>query len=207
MKTKAPLINPFDESTTKRKSYWKIKTLVFLVLVIAGIIGLNIFFNRYYLVTPILIQSPIRIRGTTYPVKISEPELDQLIEKEVKLQVEPSKTSPVKARETNDTSMVRKGIWNGQASVYTEEGCLGCDPNLITASGEKLDDHKLTLAFNHLPMKTMVKVTNSANGLHVIAKVNDTGGFAKYNRIADLNKATAEAINCKGLCNVLVEEI
>jgi rare lipoprotein A (peptidoglycan hydrolase) len=184
-----------------------------LLLVVLSIIGLNAFFNKFYLISPIELQNPVRIRGGIYPIKITEPELDAIIDKEVKNQVQTSSPTPVKTRENDKTSGVLKGTWEGQASVYTEEGCLGCNEGLIMANLERLDYTKLTLAM--LPevvkakklLNKMVQVTNVKNGLVVIAKVTDTGGFGRYNRVADLNKATADAINCKGLCQVKVEEI
>lgn len=209
MKTKkSPLTNPFDEQlTVKRKSYWEIKTIVLLLLVVAGICGLNIFFNKFYLVSPIELQSPVRIRGSIYPVKITEVELEQMVEKEVNIQVKTISPTPVKTRENTSTSTVDKKHWVGQASVYTEEGCLGCSATLTMANGETFTNEKVIVAFNKLPLNTRVKIINLANNLFVEARVTDRGGFEKYNRIVDLGKATADAINCKGLCQVKVEEI
>lgn len=87
----------------------------------------------------------------------------------------------------------------GKVSYYSRAGCIGCSPNMITASGEPLDDSKFTLAVvpGQYEMGTMVLVTNLSNGRSAIAKVNDTGGFAKYNRIADLSLALYEYLNAK----------
>lgn len=90
----------------------------------------------------------------------------------------------------------------GMVSYYTIDGCLGCNPTRMTASGEILDDTKSTLAIpaewrKQIPMGTMVRVTNLDNGLSVIAKVNDTGGFLKYDRIADLSLAACQAVKCQ----------
>jgi rare lipoprotein A (peptidoglycan hydrolase) len=195
------------KQTCLRKSYWKVKAIILSLLVIISIVGLNVFFNRYYLVSPIELQNPIRIRGGIYPIKISEPELNQMIDKEVKNQVGITSPTPVKARENTSGATVDKKHWVGQASVYTEEGCLGCSATLTMANGETFTNDLIIVAFNKLPLNTWVRVTNSANGLFVEAKVSDRGGFEKYNRIIDLGKATADAINCKGLCSVAVEEI
>lgn len=73
------------------------------------------------------------------------------------------------------------------------------------ANGEKLDDRKTTIAVNFLPLNTYVKVTNLKNLKSVLAKVTDTGGFGKYNRIADMSVATKEAIACSDLCLVELE--
>lgn len=87
----------------------------------------------------------------------------------------------------------------GKVSYYSRAGCLGCSPNMITASGEPLDDKALTLAVvpGAFPMGQMVLVTNLSNGRQTMAKVNDTGGFAKYNRIADLSLALYTYLNAK----------
>ena len=87
----------------------------------------------------------------------------------------------------------------GYVSYYSRAGCLGCDPNFITASGEPLDDTAFTLAVvpGQYDMGQMVLVTNLSNSRQTIAKVNDTGGFAQYNRIADLSLALYEYLNAK----------
>lgn len=214
-KTNSPIINPFDESNIKPKKHWKVKTTILSVLVITSIIGLNIFFDKFYLVSPILIQNPIRIRGSLYPIIITEPEMDKIINGAIKESVGSTNTSPVKARENEVSKEVNKkqpsgfskNQWVGQASVYSEEGCLGCSPNLTMANGETFTNKKVIVAFNKLPLNTHVKITNLTNGLFVEAKVADRGGFEKYDRIVDLGLATAEAINCDGLCQVKVEEI
>lgn len=98
--------------------------------------------------------------------------------------------------------------WQGKVSYYSEAGCLGCNAALKTASGETFDDDKFTLAFNHLPMRTMVKVTNLDTGKTIIAKVNDRGGFEKYQRIADLSIGLAKALGVKtDRSNILIETI
>ena len=97
----------------------------------------------------------------------------------------------------------------GIASYYSETGCLGCSPTLTMANGQRLDDDKYTIAL--LPKdyrkfrNVVVTVINPKTGLEVNAKVTDTGGFGKYNRIADLSKATKEAIGCNDLCNVIIK--
>lgn len=88
-----------------------------------------------------------------------------------------------------------KGLY-GKVSHYSRAGCLGCSPNLTMANGETLDDSRLTIAVppGTIPMNTPVRVTNETNGKSVIAMVTDTGGFAKYNRVADLTPAVANAL-------------
>ena len=96
------------------------------------------------------------------------------------------------------TRVIRK--WVGHASSYNRNGCVGCSANLHMANGQPLDDTKLTIAFNWLPLNTMVLVTNKTNGKQVVAKVTDRHGAfnAKYHwRIVDLSDATARAIGNK----------
>lgn len=84
----------------------------------------------------------------------------------------------------------------GKVSHYSRAGCLGCSPNLTMANGQPLDDNRLTIAVppGTIPMNTQVKLVNETNGKEVIATVTDTGGFAKYNRVADLTPAVANAL-------------
>lgn len=87
----------------------------------------------------------------------------------------------------------------GHVSHYSRAGCLGCDPNMIMANGQPLDDNAFTIAVppRTLAMGTRVKLINTDNGKEVIATVTDTGGFAKYNRIADLTLAVGNALETK----------
>lgn len=63
-----------------------------------------------------------------------------------------------------------------------------------TANGEVFDQHSKTVASNHLPMGTKLRITCIATGKSVVAKVNDRGGFNKYGRKLDLSRGTADAI-------------
>ena len=63
-----------------------------------------------------------------------------------------------------------------------------------TASGEIYNKHALTAASNSHKMGTKLKVTNVKTGKSVVVKVNDTGGFAKYNRTLDLSQAAFQQI-------------
>lgn len=91
----------------------------------------------------------------------------------------------------------------GNASYYSIDGCLGCNPGRIMANGEKLDDTKYTLAHNQIPLNTMVEVVNTRNGKSAIAKVTDRGGFNRLNRIADLSLALAKEIDLKTDIDIL----
>lgn len=122
--------------------------------------------------------------------------------------IAPHGVEQVQAKEVTPTPLSKFVI--GEASYYSFVGCLGCDSNRIMANGEKLDDSKLTLALTPATVKKYkllndkVKIINLGNGHTTYAKVTDTGGFAKYNRVADLSVATKNAIGCKSLCQVKI---
>lgn len=63
-----------------------------------------------------------------------------------------------------------------------------------TASGEIYNKYALTAASNSHKLGTKLKVTNVKTGKSVVVKVNDTGGFTKYNRTLDLSQAAFQQI-------------
>jgi rare lipoprotein A len=65
-----------------------------------------------------------------------------------------------------------------------------------TASGERMNDHKLTAAHRHLPFGTIVRVTNEQNGKSVDVRINDRGPFTG-GRLIDLSSAAADALDMK----------
>lgn len=92
----------------------------------------------------------------------------------------------------------------GLASYYSRAGCIGCSADRIMRNGEPLDDTRLTVAYNDAPINSFVKVTNLKTGASVRAKVTDTGGFKRHNKIIDLTPATRDAIGCGSECEVEV---
>jgi len=62
-----------------------------------------------------------------------------------------------------------------------------------TASGERYNMFQFTAAHPHLPLGTLVKVTNLQNGRWVIVKVNDRGPVPK-SRIIDLSYGAAKIL-------------
>ncbi|MBI3256104.1 MAG: hypothetical protein HYZ63_03990 [Candidatus Andersenbacteria bacterium] len=101
-----------------------------------------------------------------------------------------------KVHPTLDTPVVLEG----EASYYSRAGCLGCDPQMIMANGQPLNDNALTMAIGadkkHL-VGYQAKVTSLATGKSVVVRITDTGGFyqAKYgHRVADLSVASKKAI-------------
>jgi rare lipoprotein A len=67
----------------------------------------------------------------------------------------------------------------------------------LTASGEVFDTNLLTAAHKTLPFGAIVRVTNLANGLATVVKINDRGPFVE-GRIIDLSRAAAEQIDMVG---------
>ena len=67
----------------------------------------------------------------------------------------------------------------------------------LTSSGEVFDTNLLTAAHKTLPFGTMVRVTNLANGLSAVVRINDRGPFVE-GRIIDLSRAAAEQIDMVG---------
>jgi rare lipoprotein A (peptidoglycan hydrolase) len=95
-------------------------------------------------------------------------------------------------------------VLEGEASYYSREGCLGCNPLRIMANGQPLNDQALTMAIG-ANLKHLVgyraKVTNVNTNQSVDVLITDTGGFyqAKYgNRVADLTIAAKQAIGMRG---------
>lgn len=101
-------------------------------------------------------------------------------------------------------------LMSGQASYYSKAGCLGCSKTFTMANGEVLDDGKLTIAMTpaivrkYKLLNKQVVIANPKTGMSVVTKVTDTGGFAKYNRVADMTIATRDAIKCNNLCDIQI---
>ncbi len=73
-----------------------------------------------------------------------------------------------------------------------------------TASGEIFNEDDLTAAHPTLPLPSLVRVTNLSNNKSVVVRVNDRGPFHK-NRIIDLSKGSAQAIDMKSTKPVRVQ--
>lgn len=104
--------------------------------------------------------------------------------------------------------VVDASVLRGKASWYSRAGCLGCSKNFTMANGEPLDDSANTIALTPSTinkyglMNKFVGIINMRTHDWVIAKITDSGGFAKYNRVADLSKAVKEQLNCSSLCDI-----
>jgi rare lipoprotein A len=62
-----------------------------------------------------------------------------------------------------------------------------------TSSGELFNENRLTAASRTLPMDSMVRVTNLANGKSVVVRINDRGPYVG-GRAIDLSRAAARRI-------------
>lgn len=63
-----------------------------------------------------------------------------------------------------------------------------------TASGEIFSSSRLTAAHRTLAMGSRVRVTNLANGRHVVVRINDRGPFVR-GRVIDLSRRAAARID------------
>ena len=85
----------------------------------------------------------------------------------------------------------------GTASYYTVASCLQEGTSGITASGEALDDAKLTCAAWGYKFGTRLTVTNLENGRSVVVTVNDRGPSKRLvakGRIIDLSRGAFATI-------------
>lgn len=119
---------------------------------------------------------------------------------------EPTILSPI-VKEVEAKEVPTPQVWEGEASYYSEDGCVGCREDRLMANGERFNENAMTIAFNKLPLGTFVEVTNVSNGQTVAVKVTDTGGFEALDRIADLSLGVKEVLNCSDLCDVRIKEL
>ena len=82
----------------------------------------------------------------------------------------------------------KKRNQTGLASFYGPEL-----RNHLTANGERFDPMELTAAHRWLPFGTRVRVTNLANGRHVVVRINDRGPYAK-GRVLDVSRSAARKL-------------
>lgn len=75
-----------------------------------------------------------------------------------------------------------------------------------TASGERYDQNAMTAAHRRLPLGTVVRVTNLANGRSVTLRINDRGPYIG-GRIIDVSRAAAAELGFigRGLARVRVD--
>lgn len=91
--------------------------------------------------------------------------------------------------------------YRGLASWYGKE-CHG----KTMANGEPYNMYGLTVAMRHLPINSVVRITNTENGRSVIVPVTDRGPYVGK-RIADMSWGVAEILGAlkPGVIPVTVE--
>ena len=83
---------------------------------------------------------------------------------------------PVITELTEEIPLVEDIIPQGtvvKATYYSREGCINCHPNLIMANGEPLDDNAYALAYDAVPLGTIVTICNMAETNCIDAEVTD----------------------------------
>ena len=92
-------------------------------------------------------------------------------------------------------------IQYGIASYYADKF-----EGLVTSTGEKFSQKKLTAAHNTLPLGTWIKVTNLRNKKSVIVRINDRLHH-RNTRLVDLSREAARRLGyiSNGLAKVKVE--
>lgn len=111
---------------------------------------------------------------------------------------------------SDDDSTSRPSETDARKPIFTETGLASWygPPyhNRKAATGEIYDMHQLTAAHKTLPLNSIVRVTNVANGKSVLVRINDRGPFIGT-RIIDLSYAAAHAIDVwrAGVAQVKVE--
>jgi len=104
----------------------------------------------------------------------------------------PSHPEPYGPQKTTQATAVARPYQVGTASWYG-----GNFHGRKTASGEVFDMYQLTAAHRHLPMGTLVRVTNLHNGKTVVVRINDRGPLLP-SRIIDLSYNAARILGMKG---------
>lgn len=180
------------------------------VLFIASLLilsAINSFFdaNRLIVQYPVVVEvrSPILVekREMLSPIASQSAEV-ATVSAELISQAHASEPEPT------PTPELEERILKGEASYYSEDGCLGCSETLTMANGERLDDTQYTVALTpemvskYKLLNDTVRIYNPSQDRTVLARVTDTGGFGKYGRVADLSVASKEALGCQSLCDV-----
>ncbi len=97
----------------------------------------------------------------------------------------------------------KEGIasWYGAETYATRGGKM-------TANGEAFCPEALTAAHKHLPLPSIVRVTNLKNGRVLVVRVNDRGPFV-VDRLIDLSAGAAKKLGYyeEGTTRVLVEVV
>jgi rare lipoprotein A len=100
----------------------------------------------------------------------------------------------------NENAPVLPG-WKGIASYYHPKF-----NGRLTSTGEVFSNKLFTAANNFLPLNTIVRVTNPANGKSVVVRINDRMN-KRNTRLIDLSEAAARQLGLirQGIGQVLME--
>lgn len=101
------------------------------------------------------------------------------------LAMPPDRPDPLGLRASPD---VLPGLSSGLASWYADRF-----HGRRTASGEPYSRYEMTAAHRHLPLGTLLHVSNPETGVGVVLRVNDRGPF-HGNRVIDVSRAAANAL-------------
>ena len=96
-----------------------------------------------------------------------------------------SKRIPPPAKRLPSVRVPPGTILSGVASYYGPDF-----HGKLTANGEVYDMYGLTAAHRTLPLNTVIRVTNLANGRHLIVRINDRGPYIE-GRMLDLSYGAA----------------
>ena len=98
--------------------------------------------------------------------------------------------------------------WLALVYAVRAETCVaswyGFESGRITANGERWNPNGLTAAHRSLPFGSRLRV--SANGLHVVVRVNDRGPFIP-GRCLDLSRGAALVLRISGVARISIERI
>lgn len=102
----------------------------------------------------------------------------------------------------NDNAPVHPA-WKGIASYYHSKF-----NGRLTSTGEVFSNKLFTAANNFLPLHTIVRVTNPANGKSVVVRINDRMN-KRNTRLIDLSEAAARQLGLirQGIGQVLMEVV
>ena len=124
-----------------------------------------------------------------------------------------SKTPSGNGDQTKTQTANRSGVRMGRrkAMVGTASWYGGQFHGRRTYSGERFNQHAMTLASRRLPMGTRVRVTNLRTGKSAVGRVNDYGPNGRHkNRVADLSLGLARKVGLTpaiGVTKVRIEVV
>ncbi len=107
-------------------------------------------------------------------------------------QVAPPRGPPTEAVASTGVAQPRSEVQVGYATWYG-----GRLAGHRTANGERFDPRQMTAAHRTLPLGTWVEVTRIDTGQRVRVRINDRGPFGHKERVIDLSRAAAEALDMR----------